>query len=76
MEKSYAVNFTIACWPGLKKAISEGRILASINKLSSTGTISTRSIPGCITPPTVLIFNCFILPFTGERTKVRLTLSS
>ena len=56
--------------------MSEGRIAASTSKLSSSGTISTRSMPGWMTPPTVLILSCLTVPRTGERTSVRATRSS
>ncbi|MNC29561.1 hypothetical protein D3C75_778100 [compost metagenome] len=49
---------------------------ASISRLSSSGTISSRSLPGCTTPPMVLTLSCLTMPRTGETTPVRLTRSS
>ena len=76
LVKSYAVNFTIAWRSGRKKAMSFGAIFASTNKVSSVGTNSTMSIPGWITPPTVLTFSVLMVPVTGETTTVRFTRSS
>ena len=66
----------MAFWPGCRNATSCGRTLASISRLSSSGTISTMSLPGWTTPPMVLTFICLITPRTGDVTVVRLTRSS
>ena len=51
--------------------MSAGRTRASTSSVSSSGTISIRSMPGCTTPPTVVTFTCLIVPATGARTVVR-----
>ncbi|MCY1426151.1 hypothetical protein D9M71_419640 [compost metagenome] len=56
--------------------MSCGRTLASTSRLSSSGTISTMSLPGCTTPPMVLTLSCLTMPRIGATTVVRLTLSS
>src|SRR3990167_3325103 len=66
----------MAFCPGCRKATSCGRTLASISRLSSNGTISSRSLPGWTTPPMVLTLSCLMMPCTGDCTVVRLTRSS
>ena len=56
--------------------MSRGNTRASSNSASSDGTTSTRSLPGCTTPPTVLTLSCLIVPFTGDLISVCLTRSS
>ncbi|MCY1354378.1 hypothetical protein D9M69_407530 [compost metagenome] len=65
----------MALCPGCRKATSCGRTRASISRLSSSGTISSMSLPGCTTPPMVLTLSCLMMPRTGESTVVRLTRS-
>ncbi len=67
---------TVAFPPGWMNAISEGRMRASTNNVSFDGTISIRSIPGCMTAPMVLTSTWFTVPSTGDLTVVRLTRSS
>ena len=47
--------------------MSRGRMRTSSSSVSSLGTISMMSLPGCTTPPTVLLNRVLTVPRTGAH---------